>query len=95
MLQQEFLDHASAWRGRTLIYGAVWEQDGQALFRQVKCRVLAMCARDDVLWDFWHWVGELTGEGMDVREVVVRGANFECELDAEGVTGALDGFLEG
>lgn len=96
--QREFLDHARAWKGRTLIYGAVWEQDGQALLREVKCRVLCMCAEDDVLWEYWHWVDTLRGEmqeKVDVRSAVVKGANFECDLDVEGCTAVMDGFLEG
>lgn len=90
MLQRELLDHARAWKGRTMIYGAVWEQDAQDLFKKVSCKVLCLCAEDDVLWPFWHWVTELRD---DVIAGVVTGANFECELDVKGVIGWLDKIL--
>lgn len=74
-----------------MIYGAVWEQDGQELFRKVKCKVLCLCAEDDVLWPYWHWVQELR---EDVKVGIIKGANFECDLDVEGVTKELDGIFE-
>jgi hypothetical protein len=91
--QREFLDHARAWRGRSLIYGAVWAQDGQSLLQKVKCRILCMCATDDVLWPYFYWVEKLKGV-KDVRSAVVKGANFECDLDVEGCTAVMDGFLK-
>ncbi|KAI0473053.1 Alpha/Beta hydrolase protein [Xylariaceae sp. FL0804] len=45
--QREALDHIRAWRGRNQIYGAIWAQDKEAYFRQVRCPVVALCARDD------------------------------------------------
>jgi pimeloyl-ACP methyl ester carboxylesterase len=91
LLQREFLDHARAWKGRNQIYGAVWEQDAQTLYLNVKCPILVMCARDDVLWEHYHHVKEMRS---DVRAEVVGGANFSLDLDASGVSGFIDDFLE-
>jgi len=55
----EFLNHARAWDGRCKIYTCVFKVDLMSLFVQVKCPVLSMCSKDDVLWDLQHHVREL------------------------------------
>ncbi|RDW82651.1 hypothetical protein BP6252_03763 [Coleophoma cylindrospora] len=92
LLQREVLDHVRAWKGRNQIYGAVWAQDGVDLYTRCKRPILVMCAKDDVLFKFFHHITELRS---DVKTVVVKGANFTPDLDVEGITGALDGFLMG
>jgi len=57
--QREVIDHVRAWKGRNLIYGAVWAQDAERIYAEVKCRILLMCARDDVLWKYFGFVKEL------------------------------------
>ncbi|RDW61303.1 hypothetical protein BP5796_11195 [Coleophoma crateriformis] len=74
LMQSELLDHARAWLGRMQIYGAVWNSDRQKNFMQIKCPMLALCARDDVLWQYFHYVNELRPE---VRAEEVGGGNFE------------------
>lgn len=49
--QRECIDHIRAWRGRMLIYSAVWNQDAEELFARVECPTLVLCARDDVLFE--------------------------------------------
>ncbi|TVY46891.1 hypothetical protein LOCC1_G002201 [Lachnellula occidentalis] len=87
---QEVLDHARAWKGRTQIYGAVWQQDGIALFMQVKCPILALCAKDDVLWPYFYKVEELRPE---VMAETVSGGNFEPDRDAVGIAKIYTAFL--
>ena len=90
LIQREFLDHARAWRGRNQIYAAVWDQDGTDLYMRVKCPLLVMCARDDVLWEFFHHVKDLRS---DVRAEEVGGANFSLDIDARRVAGFIEEFV--
>lgn len=89
--QRELLDHCRAWKGRTQIYGAVWEQDGIALFKQVGCPVLALCAEDDVLWPYFYKVKEIRPE---VRAEAIMGGNFEPERDVDGISRVYSEFLD-
>ncbi|WAH60778.1 alpha/beta fold hydrolase [Pseudomonas silvicola] len=90
--QRECLDHARAWHGRTQAYRTVWDQDFIAHFLQVQCPMLALCATDDVLWLYFQRVRQLRPE---VSCEVIRGANFEPDLDAPSTVSALRGFLAG
>jgi pimeloyl-ACP methyl ester carboxylesterase len=47
--QREAIDHIRAWKGRNLIYGAVWAQDAERIYMDVKCPIMLMCAADDVI----------------------------------------------
>lgn len=64
---QEFLNHARAWDGRCKIYTVVFKVDLMSLFVKVKCPVLNMCSREDVLWDLVHYVKELVSLILPVR----------------------------
>ncbi|KUJ16069.1 uncharacterized protein LY89DRAFT_719714 [Mollisia scopiformis] len=90
--QREAVDHIRAWKGRNLVYGAVWDQDAEILYADVKCKVLLMCARDDVLWKYFDHVKDLRS---DVRAVEVAGGNFELDRDVEGIEKYWIEFLEG
>jgi pimeloyl-ACP methyl ester carboxylesterase len=87
--QREVIDHIRAWRGRNLIYGAVWEQDSEGLFRQVQCPVLVLCARDDVLW---HHVNNVQKVKPEASVAEVKGANFSLDLDVKGIVREWDLF---
>jgi pimeloyl-ACP methyl ester carboxylesterase len=87
--QREALDHIRAWKGRMLIYGAVWNQDAETLFLQVSCPILVLCAKDDVLWEHMENVKRLRA---DAKTGVVSGANFSPELDVEGIVREWDAF---
>ena len=89
LFQREAVDHIRAWRGRNLIYGAVWAQDSEEVFRNVKCPVLTLCARDDVLWSHIDNVQKIKPEA---RLGEVKGANFSLDLDAPGIIREWDNF---
>lgn len=94
MWQRELLDHVRAWKGRLQIYGAVWSCDSETLFKQVSCPVLALCAKDDVLFEHLENVKKVK-EGDDrVQTGVVGGANFSVDRDVEGVVNFWKPFLE-
>jgi pimeloyl-ACP methyl ester carboxylesterase len=57
--QLELIDHIRAWHGKTQIYTCVFKQDMWGLFEKVKCPILVMCARDDVLWPYVHYIHEI------------------------------------
>lgn len=88
--QREAVDHIRAWKGRTLIYGAVWPQESQDMYIKISCPILLMCARDDVLWKYFHHVKALRPE---VESVEIKAGNFEPDRDAEGILGPLSIFL--
>lgn len=87
--QREALDHIRAWKGRMLIYSAVWNQDAERLFLEVKCPILVLCAKDDVLWEHMENVKKLRA---NARTGVVGGANFSPELDVLGIVREWDAF---
>jgi pimeloyl-ACP methyl ester carboxylesterase len=89
--QREVIDHVRAWKGRNLIYGAVWDQDGMNLYEKVMCPVLLMCARDDVLWKYFGFV---KGLREDVRAIEVQGGNFELDRDVDGIERGWTELLE-
>jgi len=53
---------------------------------------MLMCARDDVLWEYFGHVKSLRSE---VEAVEIKGANFELDRDVEGISEAWTGFLDG
>lgn len=87
---RELVDTVRAWRGRAQAYAAVWAQDWSALFAQVRCPLLLLCAEDDVLHPFFARAQRLR---PDARAVTLRGANFEPDLDSAGTVAAICGFL--
>lgn len=87
--QREVIDHVRAWRGRMLIYGAVWNQDAETLFAKVQCPTLVLCARDDVLWEHMANVKVVKPEA---DTGVVAGANFSPDLDVPGIVREWDAF---
>lgn len=89
--QREAVDHIRAWRGRNLIYGAVWAQESETLYKQVTCPILLMCARDDVLWKYFNHVQSLRPE---VESVEIKGGNFELDRDVEAIEKSWSAFLE-
>lgn len=89
-LQIEAIDHIRAWRGRTQIYGAVWEQDKIAMFMAIKCPILVLCSRGDVLWEYFYLVKELR---PDARAEEIEGGNFSPIFDWEGCVKQMDTFI--
>lgn len=87
---RELLDTVRAWRGRAQAYRAVWAQDWTALYLAVRCPILLLCAEDDVLYPYFARAGELR---PDAASCVLRGANFEPDLDVHGTRAALEEFL--
>jgi pimeloyl-ACP methyl ester carboxylesterase len=90
LLQRETLDHIRAWKGRSQIYNCVWSYDGIADFRKVSCPVLALCAKDDVLWEYFHYVKVLK---PDVQTEEIVGSNFGLDRGADSITSFLEEFL--
>lgn len=87
--QHEVVEHVQAWKGRMLIYGAVWNQDAETLFLRVQCPILVLCAKDDVLWEHMDTATKLRN---DIQTGVIGGANFSTELDVKGIVREWDAF---
>jgi pimeloyl-ACP methyl ester carboxylesterase len=90
LLQRETLDHLRAWKGRSQIYSCVWDYDGISDFREISCPVLALCAKDDVLWPYFHYVHEMR---PDVQTGEIVGSNFGLDRGAESIQLLLKDFL--
>ena len=88
--QRELLDHVRAWKGRTQIYGAVWNQDKPKLFSMVKCPILVACAPDDVLFPYFKNVKQLR---PDAEVYEAKGANFALDRD-DGLGKRWEIFLD-
>ncbi|KAF2494127.1 alpha/beta-hydrolase [Lophium mytilinum] len=90
LLQRETLDHIRAWKGRSQIYDCVWEQDSQKLVKIVGCPMIAVLARDDILWSY---IGHLKDIRPDVKICECPGANFEPDRGTEAIVEHLSEFL--
>jgi pimeloyl-ACP methyl ester carboxylesterase len=89
---RELVDTTRAYLGRSMAYRAVWAQDWTALYLQLQCPILLLCATDDVLHPYFARAQELR---PDARAVTLGGANFEPDLDCDGTVAAIRGFLAG
>lgn len=92
--QEEFIDHVRAWAGRMQIYGAVWSCDTEKIFREMRCKVMALCAKDDVLFEFLGNATTLRPDDESLVVAEVSGANFETLRDAEGIAKFWKPFIE-
>jgi pimeloyl-ACP methyl ester carboxylesterase len=55
----EVIDTLRAWKGRDQAYACTFKQDKLSYYNQIKCPVLAMCSKEDVLWPNFHYCSEL------------------------------------
>ncbi len=87
---REVLDTLRAYMGRYNTYNAVWDQDFVALYEKITCPILIMCAKDDVLWPFFERAQTMR---PDAVAAIIKGANFEPDLDPDGVSENVRKFL--
>ena len=88
---RELVDHLRSWEALTVAFNRVWDQDFAAFHQRVDCPMLHMCSRDDVIWPFYE---QARAARPDAEGVVVTGADFQCDVDADGVAGGLRDFLD-
>ena len=88
---REVLDTVRAYMGRYKAYSAVWDQDFTALYAKLTCPILILCAEDDVLWPFFE---RAQTQRPDAIAATIKGANFEPDLDPDGVADNVRQFLE-
>ncbi|KAF2005834.1 alpha/beta-hydrolase [Amniculicola lignicola CBS 123094] len=93
LIQRELLDHVRAWEGRSQIYSCVWDYDCEAALKLLRddCKVLALCARDDVLWPYFEQFKATSG-AFETMEI--QGGNFGPDLDGQGIVDAFLPFIE-
>lgn len=87
---REVVDTLRAYMGRYMAYTNVWRQDFTTPFEQIKVPMLLMCAEDDVLWPYFDRAKRLR---PDADAAVLKGANFEPDLDPDGLVAAYRAFL--
>ncbi len=87
---REIVDTVRAYMGRFMAYSNVWRQDFTTPFMQIRVPMLLMCAEDDVLWPFFERAKQLR---PDADSAVLTGANFEPDLDPDGLVAAYRAFL--
>jgi pimeloyl-ACP methyl ester carboxylesterase len=92
--QREVLDHLRAWKGRMQIYGAVWAVDSETIFKQVGCPIMALCAKDDVLYEHLDNVKKVRDDDDSVVVGTIGGANFSIDRDVEGLISYWTPFLD-
>jgi pimeloyl-ACP methyl ester carboxylesterase len=88
---RELVDHLRAWRSLTVAFNAVWDQDFSSFHQRVVCPILHMCSEDDVVWPFHLRARQMR---PDAAEAIVTGADFQCDVDPDGVADSLRRFLE-
>lgn len=87
---REVVDTLRAYQGRFMAYTNVWRQDFSTPFLAITVPLLLMCAEDDVLWPFFQRARTMM---PSADAVVLHGANFEPDLDPDGVVHAYRQFL--
>jgi pimeloyl-ACP methyl ester carboxylesterase len=87
---REIVDTVRAYMGRFMAYTNVWRQDFTTPFKAARLPMLLMCASDDVLYPFFERAKQLR---PDADAALLKGANFEPDLDPEGVVAAYRTFL--
>ncbi len=88
---RETIDHLIAHRTMPMAFTAVWEQDVEALLRGVDVPLLLMCSDTDVLRPLFDRACALR---PDAANALTGGADYEPDLDADGVAAALTRFLQ-
>ena len=88
---REVLDHLKAWKGCGQAFNAILNQDFSGLFHKVKGPLLLVCSPDDVLWSFF---GKAKAARPDAETAVVKGPDYQCDVDPDGVANALHQFLQ-
>jgi pimeloyl-ACP methyl ester carboxylesterase len=88
---REAMGHLTGWKACSQAFSAILEQDFIALFKKVNVPLLIMCSHDDVLWPYFPKAREAR---PDAEAVVVRGTDFQCDMDPDGVAMAIHGFLQ-
>jgi haloalkane dehalogenase len=87
---EEMWQALRAWRARAWTYDCVWDFDFETYFKQVSCPMLLMAAQDDVLYPGFK---RAAAARPDADTAVLKGGNFEPNLDADGTSAAIRGFL--
>jgi pimeloyl-ACP methyl ester carboxylesterase len=88
---RETLDHMKAWKGCAQAFSAIVDQDFSALFDTVKGPLLIICSPDDVLWPYFS---KAKAARPDAESAVVKGPDYQCDVDPDGVADALHRFLQ-
>jgi len=88
---REAVDTLRAYRGRVQAYNAVFDQDFQALFMEVKCPLLIACGEGNAVWQFFERARDMR---PDATAATLGGNNLEPDLDPDGTAAAISSFLE-
>tara|TARA_B100001059_G_scaffold79526_1_gene77380 strand:+ start:6289 stop:7086 length:798 start_codon:yes stop_codon:yes gene_type:complete len=88
---REMHDHLIANKTMPMAFSAVWQQDFEAIYREVDIPLLIMCSEDDVLWPLFQRAIEVR---PDADSAVVKGGDFQPDNDPESVAQALDRFIK-
>ncbi|QTH20171.1 alpha/beta hydrolase [Rhizorhabdus wittichii] len=89
---REMVDHLIAHRTMPMAFGAVWEQDVEALLKAVNVPLMLMCSETDVLWPLFE---RACAVRPDATRSIVGGWDFQPDRDPDGVADALRRFLTG
>ena len=87
---RELLHHVRAYAGRHRTYSAVWDYDFTTPYKNARCPILLMAAKDDTLFPYLERAQTLQ-PGAQTAEVT--GANFEPDLDADTIVADLSNFV--
>ncbi|MFH0811594.1 MAG: alpha/beta hydrolase [Pseudomonadota bacterium] len=88
---REALDHLKGWKACGQAFRAIVDQNFSALFDKVKGPLLLMGSPDDVLWPYF---AKAKAARPDAESAVVKGPDYQCDVDPDGVANALHQFLQ-
>jgi len=87
---REMHDHLIANKTMPMAFSAVWQQDFEAVYRELETPLLVMCSEDDVLWPLFERALEVR---PDAESAVVKGGDFQPDNDPQSVAEALGRFI--
>lgn len=90
MCHRECLDTLRAGERWHEAYVAVFNQDFAAYFQQVKCPIMMMCGRGDILWPWWDAAIKAR---PDAKAIETPGGAYVCDDHPDRVAQEIVSFL--
>lgn len=91
LIHRELTGMLRAHVARSHAYAAVWAQDFNALFRELRQPLQIICAPDDDLWPFFDRARSIRPDATAI--ILPSGANFEPDLEPQATADAIRAFV--
>jgi pimeloyl-ACP methyl ester carboxylesterase len=89
--QREAMVHLKAWKGGALAFTSALDYDFIKSFDKVKGPLMIMSSKEDVLYPYFEPARKAR---PDAKAVIVKGWDYEFEVDPDGCANAIHGFVQ-